>query len=119
MKAGARKLAAQGYRRRTFESMSALERIRFTFDVAVQAANEGDANRLRQALTVLRKGVNFHKGDPLTALGFLRIFLHCEEALREREDFAEVSRCLTPLRNAWHMAEPKSKKIKDKTGATE
>jgi len=119
MNAGTRKLAAHGYKRRAFESMSALERIRFTFDVAVRAANEGDTNRLRQALAVLRKGVNFHKGDPLVALGFMRIFLHCEEALREREDFAEVSRCLTPLRNAWNMAEPKSKEADPHQGVTE
>jgi hypothetical protein len=100
----AKQLAARKYGQNKFAGMSVLEKVRFTMDVAMTAANEGDANRLRQALAVLKAGVNF-EGSPVTALGFMRLYVHCERALEEREDFAEVARVISTLRRAWNIAE--------------
>jgi len=106
MSTGAQQLAARKYGQNRFVGMSVLEKVRFTMDAAMRAANEGDANRLRQALAVLKAGVDFH-ASPMTALGFMRLYAHCESVLEEREDFVEVARIISTLRRAWHMAELK------------
>jgi len=109
MSTAAKKLAAKQYGRNKTGGMSTLEKIRFTMDVAMKAANEGDANRLRQALSVLKRGLNFKK-QPLIALGFFRLYVYCEKVLDEKEDYPEIARIIFQLRRAWMIAEPRNPK---------
>lgn len=90
------------YRMEALKAMSARERLLVTCDLAWQAANEGDENRLRGLLTLLKLSLRFEK-TPLQALAALRTFRHCEEAL-ERGDYPEISRVFFLLKRG--LAEP-------------
>jgi hypothetical protein len=98
------RLARSAYGSAAMKGLSALERIRYVTDFAYAAANEGDKNRLLQALMVLRAGLNFEE-EPLIALEFLRLFQYCQRVVEEREDYPEAARILYELSRAWHMAE--------------
>jgi hypothetical protein len=117
MSTAAKKLAAKQYGRNKAGGMSTLEKIRFTMDVAMKAANEGDANRFRQALSVLKRGLNFNQ-QPLIALGFLRLYVYCETVLDEREDYPEIARIIFQLKRAWTIAEPRDPKPPVKLSAS-
>lgn len=84
-------------------SMSPKERLLLKLDLAWKAANEGDMNRLRQMLILLRKSLGF-KTNPLIALNALRLYRHCEQVLEEREDFAEVAQIMFNLKRAITIA---------------
>lgn len=103
MNEGARKLS-QAYRREAIAAMTPRERLILKFDLALKAANNGDINRLRQMLILLRKSLDFG-ADPLIALNALRIYRHCEAVLDEREDFAEVAQIMFHLKRAFSLAQ--------------
>jgi hypothetical protein len=90
------------YRLEALKAMSARERLLVTCDLAWQAANEGEENRLRGLLLLLKMSLRFEK-TPIQALAALRTFRHCEEAL-ERGDYPEISRVFFLLKRG--LAEP-------------
>ncbi len=83
--------------------MSRIERLLLTYDIAVTAANEGDAPRLMKALAVLRGALCFDQ-NPDIAMGLMRLFRFCENAVEERQAFHEAAQILFALREAWAMA---------------
>lgn len=105
MNSGMEQRAQRLYRLETLKALSPRERLLIACDLAWKAANEGDGNRLRQLLIMLRMGINFEK-DPLQALNILRLYRHCEEAV-EREDYPEISRIMFILKRALPGMRPK------------
>ncbi len=98
--------AAREYRRNQLAGLSPLERLLIVYDFAVDAANEGDEDRLLRSLAVLRASLRFDQ-DPQIALGLLRLYRHCELVVRRDGAFHEAVRILDGLRQAWRMAEPR------------
>jgi hypothetical protein len=99
---GLKKLS-MAYRKQAIAAMSPRQRIIFTHDLALKAANDGDMSRLRQLLMLMRKNVKL-KPNPLIALHFLKIYRHCEIVLEERQDFPEVAKIMFNLKRAFTIA---------------
>lgn len=95
--------ALRRYRLSQLSAMSRLERLLVTYDIAVAAANGGDAPRLMKALAVLRGALCFDEHAEI-AMGLLRLFRFCETAVEERQAFHEAAQILYALREAWSMA---------------
>ena len=91
------------YRRQAVAAMTPKERLLMMYDLAWKAANEGEMNRLRQLLFLMRKNVSLAP-DPLVALRFIGIYRHCEQVLEERQDFAEVAGIMFHLKRAFSIA---------------
>lgn len=101
-----RKKAARQYGKNRFAGMSVADKMRLVLSMAVKAATERDVNRTRQAIIVLKKGVNFDE-HPTIALGFMQLYVRCEQLLNEGERFDEILKILIPLQRAWIIAEPR------------
>lgn len=98
--------AARHYRRNQLVGMTPMERLLLLYNMAIAAANEGDADRLLRALAVLRASLRFDEHTQV-ALGLLRLYRYCEHAVRTRGAFDEAVHILDGLRQAWQMAEPR------------
>lgn len=96
--------ARKVYRRNQLAGMQPLERLLLTYTIAIEAANEGDGPRLERALMILRSALRFDE-HPQVALGFLRLYRHCERAVREHGAYHEAVQILTGLKRAFEMSE--------------
>ena len=104
---GAFQQMTREYRRSQLAGMTPLERLLLAYNVAIDAANAGEEDLLLRALAMLRAALRFDE-NPRIALGLLRLYRHCEHAVRERGAFHEAVEILGGLRQAWQMAEPDS-----------
>lgn len=91
--------AGRLYRHAHIESATGMERLLMAYDAALKACENRDRETLAQALSVLKNALDLDK-DPLFALGLLRLYLWCEQALGE-DNFEAVAGILSPLRTAW------------------
>ena len=71
------------------------------YDRAIRACDMGDAKAASRAIALLRSGLDASSPE---SSGFDDIFVWCERAVASG-DFADASRRLVTLRNAWQTAE--------------
>lgn len=96
--------ALKTYKVQQYAGLTPRERLVMTYDLALEAANDGDAPLLLRALSVLKSALRFDQ-NPDIALSLQSLYHHCESAVRERESYHEAAQILYTLRESFKMAE--------------
>ncbi|MBP7690312.1 MAG: flagellar protein FliS [Anaerolineales bacterium] len=92
----------QEYRQQEVMGASPLRLVVLTYDVAIQACEQKDNARAYKAISLLRDSLNFDY--PEVSIGLFRLYQWCLDCIRQG-DFAEASKTLRGLREAWNTVE--------------
>ena len=92
----------QQYRQTQVMSADPIQLVIMTYDLAIVGCQEGNLDKVTEALTALRSALNFDDGGQVAA-DLLGIYLYLADQARDG-NYAEVERFLRELRQTWTTA---------------
>ncbi len=92
----------QEYRYQEVMGASPIRLVVMAYDLAIRACEQEDYTRATRAISVLRDALNFDYGE--TSIGLFRLYQWCLDCIRT-QNYAEATRTLKDLREAWATAE--------------